>query len=136
MVKAQLNWTQDMQFVGQVENGPAIVMDNPQGGSGPTPMQMVIMGVAGCTAMDVTSILKKKRAAVTGIQLNVEGEQAEDHPRKFTAISIEFVITGHQIKPKDVERAIELSATKYCSAIASVNAPVAHKYRIVEPGAA
>jgi putative redox protein len=83
----------------------------------------------------VLSILKKKRSPVTGMQLNIRGEQAEDHPKRYTAIAIEFAITGRNVKPGDVERAIELSATKYCSAVASVNAAVTHTFRIVEPEA-
>ena len=132
MAHAQLNWTHDMQFVGRVQDGPAVVLDNPEGGSGPTPMQLVLMGVAGCTAMDVISILKKKRSPVTGMQLNIRAEQAEDHPKRYTAIAIEFVITGRNVKPGDVERAIELSATKYCSAIGSINAEVEYSYRIID----
>ncbi|MEJ2039372.1 MAG: OsmC family protein, partial [Desulfosarcinaceae bacterium] len=122
MTEAQLNWVEGLQFIGRAGKGPAIVMDNPEGGGGPTPMDLLLISVAGCTAMDVTSILKKKRSPFIGIQLNVSGERAEDHPKRYTAVTIEFVVTGHGVKPADVERAIELSATKYCGAIASINA--------------
>ncbi len=130
--KAQLNWTDGFQFVARAENGPGMVLDSSDGGSGPTPMQMVLMGVAGCTAMDVVSILKKKRANISDLQVNISGEQAEEHPKRYTDINIEFVVHGKGVKPQDVERSIELSLTKYCSATASVNANVAHTYRIVE----
>ena len=132
MTEAQLNWIEGLQFVARAGNGPAVVMDNPEGGGGASPMELLLMGVAGCTAMDVASILKKKRASVTAIQLNVRGERAEEHPRRYTAVNIEFVITGQGVKPADVERAIELSATRYCGGIASLNAPVKHTFRIVE----
>jgi putative redox protein len=82
--------------------------------------------------MDVISIMRKKRADVTGFETNITGERAEDHPKRYTKVLIEFVLEGKGITPKDVERAIELSVTKYCSAIASVSAPVETSYRIVE----
>ncbi len=131
-VQAKLNWTGGFQFVARAENGPGIVLDSSDGGSGPTPMQMVLMGVAGCTAMDVVSILKKKRVSITDLHVNISGEQAEEHPKRYTHINIEFVVHGKGVKPQDVERSIELSATKYCSAMASVNADIEHTYRIVE----
>ncbi len=130
--KAQLNWTDGFQFVARAENGPGMVLDSSDGGSGPTPMQMVLMGVAGCTAMDVVSILKKKRANISDLQVNISGDQAEEHPKRYTDINIEFIVHGKGVKPQDMERSIELSLTKYCSATASVNANVAHTYRIVE----
>ena len=95
-------------------------------------MEMVLMGVAGCTAMDVISIMRKKRADVTGFQVNITGERAEEHPKRYTKIFIEFVLEGKSLSPEDVERSIELSASKYCSATASLNAPVETSYRIVE----
>ena len=131
-VQAKLNWVDGFQFVARAENGPGIVLDSSDGGSGPTPMQVVLMGVAGCTAMDVVSILKKKRANISDLQVNISGDQAEEHPNRYTDINIEFVVHGKGVKPQDMERSIELSLTKYCSAIASVNANIAHTYRIVE----
>jgi putative redox protein len=128
---AQLNWTHGAQFVARADQAPAILLDNPEGGSGPSPMQLVLMGVAGCTAMDVVSILQKKRVNFSGLQINITGERADDHPRRYTRIAIEFVVTGRDIKEKDVERAIELSLTKYCSASASVNAEIASSFRII-----
>ncbi len=130
--KAQLNWTDGFQFVARAENGPGMLLDSSDGGSGPTPMQVVLMGVAGCTAMDVVSILKKKRANISDLQVNISGDQAQEHPKRYTDINIEFIVHGKGVKPQDMERSIELSLTKYCSATASVNANVAHTYRIVE----
>lgn len=129
-IQAQLRWTRNMQFVGRTEDGPAVVMDNPEGGSGASPMELVLMGTAGCTAMDVISILKKKRMAVSGFTVNVSGSRADDHPRRYTDIHIEFVVRGTDIKPEGVQRAIDLSANKYCGAIASLNARVTHEFRI------
>ena len=83
-------------------------------------------GVEGAT------ILKKKRADISDLQVNISGDQAEEHPKRYTDINIEFVVHGKGVKPQDVERSIELSLTKYCSATASINADVKHTYRIVE----
>lgn len=131
-VKAKIEWKGRMQFVGQADNSPSVTLDDSDGKTGPTPMEMVLMGIAGCTAMDVISIMRKKRAEVTGFQVHITGERAEDHPKRYTKISIEFVIEGKSLSPRDVERSIELSATRYCSAIASVSAPVETSYRIVD----
>ena len=129
---AQLKWTDGLQFVGRVSNSPAIILDNPEGGSGPSPMQFVLMGIAGCAGMDVVSILKKKRSPFKDLKINITGDREENHPKRYTDIHLEFVIYGAGVKPKDVERAIELSVTKYCSAIGSINAEVNYSYSIVE----
>lgn len=129
---AKLKWTGGLQFLARAGDSPAVVLDNPDGGGGPTPMQVILMGVAGCTAMDVASIMEKKRAGLTDFSVNVTGDQADDHPRRYTSVHVEYVLKGENVKPRDVERAIELSTTKYCSAIASLNAELKHSYRIVE----
>ena len=133
-IEAKLVWTEGLQFIGRAGNGPAVVMDSNDGGTGPSPMRMVLMGIAGCSAMDVISILHKKRANVTDFQINITGERADEHPKRFTHIHVEYVVTGQGIKPKAVERAIALSEEKYCSAMASVNADISHTYRIIETG--
>lgn len=133
-LSAQIKWMEGLQFVGRAEGGAAVVMDSRDGGSGPTPMDMVLMGVAGCTAIDVVAIMQKKRAGIMGLQVNITGERAEDHPRRFTRLRIEYVLKGNGIKPKALEQAIELSEKKYCSASASLNAVVEHTYRIEEIG--
>ena len=132
-VQAKLEWTQGMQFVARAEDGPAVVMDNPEGGSGASPMELVLMGTAGCTAMDVISILRKKRMNVSRFTVNVSGTRADDHPRRYTDIRIEFVVGGTDINPDGVQRAIDLSADKYCGAIASLNACVTHTFRVEAP---
>ena len=131
-IKAQLNWTDGMQFVARAGKGPAVVLDSGEGGGGPSPMEMVLIGVAGCSAMDVIMIMKKKRAQVTGFQVNITGERAEEDPKRYTDIRIEFVLYGKGIKPKAVEQAIQLSETKYCGAMASLNANIKTTYRIVD----
>jgi len=131
-IKAHLKWTDGLQFVARSGQGPAVILDSSDGASGASPMQLVLMGVAGCTAIDVVVILKKKRLALSDFEIEIEGEQARENPKRYTNISITYVLTGTGIKPKAVEQAIELSETKYCSALASMNARVEHTYRIVE----
>jgi putative redox protein len=131
-IQAKLEWKEKMQFVGQAGDSPSVFIDTNDGKTGPTPMEMVLMGVAGCTAIDVIHIMKRRRAEVTGFQVNVTGERAEDHPKRYTRILIEYVLEGKGITSKDVERAIKLSTTKYCSATASMNAQVETSYRIAD----
>jgi putative redox protein len=133
-VHAQLKWTEGLQFVARAGEGPAVLVDSSDGGSGMSPMQMVLVGLAGCTAIDIILILQKKRAPVTRFWVNITGEQAQTHPKRYTRIHIEYILHGKGIKAKAVEQAIELSETKYCSAMASLNAQFEHDYRIVEDG--
>ncbi len=131
-LKAQLNWTDGMQFIARAGKSPAVVLDSSEGGSGASPMEMVLIGVAGCSAIDVIMILGKKRVQVTGFEVNITGERAEEYPKRYTDIHIEFVLHGKGIKPKAVEQAIQLSETKYCGAMASLNADFKTTYRIVD----
>lgn len=133
-IKAQLKWTDGLQFVARAGNGPAVVLDSSEGGSGPSPMEMVLIGVAACTAIDVILIMQKKRAAIADFQVNVSGQRAEEDPKRYTDIQIEFVLSGNDIKPAAVEQAIRLSETKYCGAMASLNAEFETTYRIVDVG--
>jgi len=130
--RAHLKWTDGLQFVARPEDDAAVVIDTPEGASGFSPMDMLLMGIAGCTAMDVISIMQKKRQAVDRFEVFATGERADDHPRRYTAVHVEYVFTGRNIAPGAVERAIKLSTTKYCSAIASLNAEITHSYRIVD----
>ena len=100
--------------------------------SASTPKELVLMALAGCTSMDVIPILKKKKSPVIGYECNVKGIKRDEHPKIFTEIHIEYVFYGDGIKPEDVERAIDLSVTKYCSvsAILSASAKLTHSYRI------
>lgn len=135
-MKAVLKWTSGLQFVAQTDENPAIVLDSTDGKSGPTPMQMVLMGIAGCTAMDVVWIMKKKRADLTDFQVVIYGTMAEEYPKRFTDLEIEYLLYGNDLKEKDAQQAIELSEQKYCSATASVNANISHSFKILAPGEA
>lgn len=133
-ISAQLNWTDGMQFIARAGNGPAVILDSSDGGSGASPMELVLIGVAGCTAIDVIMIMQKKRADIVDFEVNISGERADEHPKRYTNIHIEYVLHGRDIKPNAVEQAIELSEKKYCGASASLNAQIDSTYRIIETG--
>lgn len=124
-------WRDDMLFAGY-NSGYTIPLDAVKEhgghGAGISPMALMLTSLAGCTAMDVISILKKKRQDVTGLEVEVEGVRAEEHPRVYTDISVHFVVTGHDIDPAAVERAIELSRDKYCGAAATLRHTAAMTY--------
>ena len=117
-MKANVNWQQGMTFIGKAKSGFTIQMDADAslGGSdsGVRPMEMIALGLAGCTAMDVISILEKKRQDVTHFEVNVDAARSVDHPTVFTNAVITYVVTGHDIEEAALLRSIELSATKYC----------------------
>ena len=133
---AQLKQVQGITFAAKAGSNHWVMMDgDPQfGGSsaGSTPKELVLMALAGCTASDVIPILKKKRAPVVGVEINVTGKERDDHPKIFTDIHVEYVVYGDGVSPSDVERAIELSDTKYCSvsAILRASATLTHSFRI------
>jgi len=115
-------------------SGYQIRFDSPAGPNGGSPMELVALASAGCTASDVISILQKKQQKVSGFEVNVISLRAADHPKVFTEIDLEYVVTGQNIDPKAVERSIELSLTKYCSVNLMLEKAVKinHSYRIVE----
>ena len=103
------------QFVATSGSGHAMVIDDPAGNTGPKPVELVAMGLAGCTAFDVINILRKKRQQVTAYEVKVEADQASDPPQVFTKVRIHHVITGVDVTTQAVEEAIRLSEEKYCS---------------------
>ncbi len=113
-------WVKQRQFVGWDSTNHGIVMDTPAGGSGEgtgwRPVELLLLGMAGCTAVDIVSILEKKREDVRGLEIEVRGEPyLEDFPHYYETIEVHYVVTGVGIKPGSVEQAIELSEGKYCS---------------------
>lgn len=109
-----------MKFVGSSDSGFEVVMDADPGVGGDDagfrPMELLLVGLCGCTAMDVISILRKKRQDVAGLEVKAHAERSADHPKVFTAITLEYVVRGTAVDPAAVERAIQLSAEKYCPA--------------------
>ena len=120
MDTVRVKWNGKRRFVGWDDAGHGIVMDAKEqyggDGSGVRPVELVLYGLAGCTAMDVISILEKKRQRVTDVDLVVTGTpRTDDYPKIYTRIEVEYVVTGIGVKPEAVARAIELSEEKYCS---------------------
>ncbi|HEU5439218.1 MAG TPA: OsmC family protein [Ktedonobacterales bacterium] len=134
-VRTQL--TDGMQFTAQAGSGHTVVMDAAEHaggeGAGFVPMELLLVGLSGCTGMDVISVLRKKRQEVTGYEVRVRGERAEDHPMVYTTITVEHIVTGYNVNPEAVARAVELSATKYCGAGAMLGktAKLTHTFRII-----
>jgi putative redox protein len=112
-------WKGDMSFEGETESNHRILMDlaEKSGGhnQGPRPMELVLVSLAGCTAVDVVGILKKMRQQLEGLEVKVESERADQHPRVYKKIEIEFNLKGRNLKDESVKRAIDLSLDKYCS---------------------
>ena len=137
-MRATIKWLDNVSFVGETETSHAIVMDGaPDAGGrniGPRPMEVVLIGTGGCTAFDVVHILKKARQAVSDCVVELEAERADTDPKVFTKIHMHFVVTGKALKPEQVERAIKLSAEKYCSAsiMLGKTAVITHDFEIRE----
>ena len=124
MLTAKVKHIGGLQLVGQSGSGHAIVMDGSKkfGGTetGVSPMEMLLLGLGGCTGMDVASVLKKKKQDMTGLEIDVRGEKADKHPMHYTKIQMEFTVTGRDLDPQAVDKAINLSMDKYCSVKATL----------------
>lgn len=129
-------WKNEMAFVGQNAAGGAVQMGLLDGRSGISPMQLLLVAVAGCTGEDIVSILNKKRLNPTDMQVRVRGKRAIDYPRIWTDIHITYLIWGEALQPKDVEQAIRLSEEKYCSVgiMLGKSAKITSEYHIYKPG--
>jgi putative redox protein len=138
IMDASAKLEQRMRFAGTADTGFEVVMDSGLSVGGdntaPRPMELILIGLCGCTAMDVISILRKKRASVSGLEVKAHAERAASHPKIFTDIHLEYIVTGNNVNPKAVERAIELSATTYCPAQAmlALAANMTTSYKIIE----
>jgi putative redox protein len=138
MVEAKITLVKDMQFEGSATSGHTLVMDSDDavGGhnAGFRPTELLLVGFGGCSGMDVISILRKKRQQITGLEMNVKGERADDYPKVYKEVHIEYVVKGKGIQKEAVERAIELTLGKYCSVGATLAraGKITHSYRIVE----
>ena len=137
-MQASVVWDHGMTFAGTADSGFEVVLGaHPAVGGdddGFRPLELMLISLAGCTAMDVISILKKKRQDVTGFAVSVDADRADSHPKVFTAIRVKYEVRGRQLNPTAVERAIELSETRYCPAHAMLSqvAPVSFTYQIVD----
>jgi putative redox protein len=137
-MKAKVTWLDGRAFVGESASGHAVVMDGaPEAGGrniGVRPMEMMLLGLGGCTAFDVVHILEKSREKVTGCEVKLEAERAGEDPKVFTAVKLVYRLKGRGLKPAAVERAIKLSAEKYCSAskMFEKTAALSHEWTVEE----
>jgi putative redox protein len=137
-MKARVKWVEQASFLGETESNHAVLMDGPPtaGGRnlGPRPMEMLLLGTGGCTCFDVVSILKKSRQAISDCYVELDSERAENDPKVFTKIHMHFVVKGKDIKPEMVEKAIKLSAEKYCSASIMLGqmAAITHDFEVIQ----
>jgi putative redox protein len=137
-MQARIKWVQDATFLGESGSGHAVVMDGPpeHGGRnlGVRPMEMLLLGMGGCTAFDVVHILKKSRQPISDCVAELEAERADEDPKIFTRIHVHFIVTGSGLDEKRVARAVSLSADKYCSAsiMLGKTATITHDYEIRE----
>lgn len=136
--KAIVKQIKGITFVGKTDSNHWITMDGPEsfGGSdaGIRPKELLMLSLGGCTGSDVASILGKKKIKLDGFEMNISADVAEEHPQVFTKMHLEYVFYGNNLPEKDIERAIELSLTKYCSVTAMLQKamPIEHSYKIVE----
>ncbi len=137
-MKARVKWVEGALMVGESPSGHALVMDGPpeHGGRnlGVRPMEMLLLGMGGCTQFDVVHILKKGRHQVTSCEVELSAERAETEPKVFTRIHVHFKVGGPGLTEKAVERAVRLSAEKYCSAsiMLGATAEITHDFELVE----
>jgi putative redox protein len=132
--EAKVVWVEDRRFVAQASSGHGLVVDASARKLGPSPMELVLIGMVGCTAYDVISILEKKRQPVTSLEVSARAERAGEPPRVYTEIEVEYLVRGQGIQSKAVEDAIRLSKEKYCSAsiMLEKTARIGTAYRIEE----
>lgn len=133
--KADVFYAGDDFFIGKSPGGHSLVMDvNHDRNSAATPLELLLIALGGCTAVDVVSILKKKRQIVTGYRVEVRGTRRDEHPRAFTKMEVKHIVHGQNVSPDAVARAIELSETKYCSVAETLRPTVEiiSSYEIIE----
>lgn len=136
-MECKVQWVDGMTFLAETGSGHTLVMDGPPDSGGrnlaPRPMETVLAGTGGCTAFDVVMILKKSRQAVSGCEVSLKAERADTDPKVFTRIHFHFRVAGTNLKPEMVDRAVKLSAEKYCSAsiMLGKTAEITHDWEIV-----
>ena len=137
-MKARIKWVEDRTFIGESGSGHKVVLGTafgPEGRTpGPSPMEMVLIGMGGCTAFDVVHILERGREAIEDVAVELEAERAEHDPKVFTRIHMHFVVKGRGLAREKIERAINLSAEKYCSASAMIakTATITHDFEVLD----
>ncbi|WP_404419961.1 OsmC family protein [Marinospirillum sp.] len=138
-MQAKVKWTDGVQFVAESGSGHSIVVDGPpeKGGrnTGARPMELLLMGLGACSSFDVVNILQKARQKISDCHVEVDAERVDEVPAVFSKIHLHFVVTGRELKEKQVEKAVGLSADKYCSAsimLGKAGVEITHSFAIVE----
>ena len=137
-MECTVRWQDGMSFVAETGSGHLVCMDGaPEAGGrnlAPRPMELVLAGTGGCTAFDIVLILQRGRHEISGCEIKLQAERADTDPKVFTRINMHFVVTGKNLKPEAVERAVKLSAEKYCSAsiMLGKTAEITHDFELVE----
>lgn len=134
LMEATVKWHENNTFIGRSGSGHAVVFDgNKEHSTAPSPMEMVMMAAGACSSVDVVSILKKSRQQVLDCEVKISGERADTIPKVFTKLHLHFVVTGVNLSEKQVERAVQLSADKYCSVSIMLSGSVAvtHSFSVV-----
>lgn len=131
-MQGKVQWCGDLTFLGTSDSGHQVVMDGHSGKKAPSPMEMVLLSTASCSSVDVVNILEKARQAVTGCEIEIKAQRADSVPAVFTAIHLHFVISGESVSESHVERAVKLSAEKYCSVSIMLGSSVtiSHSYEV------
>jgi len=136
-MKARIKWLENACLIAEADSGHGVVIDGAAeiGGRnlGVRPMEMILMGLGGCSAMDVLSILKKQRQQITDCLIEIEAQRRDEQPKVFTNIHLHFIITGYNLKDNHVKRAVDLATEKYCSvsAMLETTVKITHDYEIV-----
>tara|TARA_R110002126_G_scaffold16527_5_gene65969 strand:+ start:361 stop:789 length:429 start_codon:yes stop_codon:yes gene_type:complete len=132
-MQAKVSWVNNLNFIGHSGSGHAVVFDaNSQNSNAPSPMEMLLMSAGACSSVDVVSILQKARQSVLGCEVELTAERADSVPKVFTKIHLHFVVSGHDLSEKQVARAVDLSADKYCSVsiMLASSVAVSHSYSV------
>ncbi|HGN2046889.1 TPA: OsmC family protein [Proteus mirabilis] len=134
-MEARVKWVEDLSFVGESSSGHQVMMDGNSGDKAPSPMEMVLIAAGGCSAIDVVNILRKGRHQVTDCEVKLTSKRREEAPRLFTDINLHFIVSGKALTDKIVERAVQLSAEKYCSVSLMLGkaANITHSFEIKDP---
>ena len=134
-MEARVKWVEDLSFVGESSSGHQVMMDGNSGDKAPSPMEMVLIAAGGCSAIDVVSILRKGRHQVTDCEVKLTSKRREEAPSLFTDINLHFIVSGKALTDKIVERAVQLSAEKYCSVSLMLGkaANITHSFEIKDP---
>jgi putative redox protein len=137
-MKARVKWVEDVQFLGESGTGHTVVMDGPEElgghGTGMRPMELLLLGMGGCTSFDVVTMLKKGRQDIRDCVVEIDSDRSEEVPKVFTKIRVHYKVTGKGLKEAQVKRAVELSTQKYCSAsiMLGESAEITHDYEIID----